>query len=99
MAAFDNTIQKMVTLAGVRMETGRVLANTVSGFTFNVATKLKKVLYGFGVMEGDGLIAYPTTGVVSSGQVSWTRVGPIGVNASFDAVDAEDYINYILFGY
>jgi hypothetical protein len=51
MAAFDNTIQKMVTLAGVRMEIGNAVSiASASGQTFTVATKLKKVLGGSGCM-------------------------------------------------
>lgn len=98
MAAFDNTIQKMVTLAGVRMEEGHNV--TIAGVpttanlskqTFTVATKLKKVLAGFGVMKTDGMVAIATVGAPSSGQVTFTRFAPVETSA--------DTVTYILFGY
>ena len=98
MAAFDNSIQKMVTLAGARMEQGAGV--TIAGVpttanlskqTFTVATKLKKVLGGFGVMVTDGIPALATTGTVSGGQVTFTRFAPVETSA--------DTISYILFGY
>ena len=92
MAAFDNTIQKMITLAGARLEEGSgVTIASVSGQTFTVATKLKKVLGGFGVMDTDGMLALATTGIVSNGQVVFTRKAPIATSA--------DTITYILFGF
>ena len=92
MAAFSTTLQKMVTLAGVRMEQGHgVTIASVSGQTFTVATKLKTVLGGFGVMVTDGMVALATTGNTSSGQVTFTRFAPIATSA--------DTITYVLFGY
>jgi len=92
MVAFNNTIQKMVTMAGVRMEEGSgVTIASVSGQTFTVATKMKKVLCGFGVMDTDGMLALATTGAPTNGQVTFTRKAPIATSA--------DTITYILFGY
>jgi hypothetical protein len=98
MAAFDNGKQKMVTMAGVRMEQGAGV--TIDGVpttanlskqTFTIATKLKKVLAGFGVMDTDGMAALATTGAPSNGQVTFTRFAPIETSA--------DTVSYILFGY
>lgn len=92
MAAFDNKIQKMVTLAGVRMEQGAgVTIDGVSGQTFTVATKFKKVLGGFGMMVTDGMVAIATAGAPSNGQVTFTRFAPI--------VTSADTLTYTLFGY
>jgi hypothetical protein len=92
MAGFDTTKQKMVTLAGARMEQGAgVTIASVSGQTFTVATKLKTVLGGFGVMVTDGMVALVTTGNTSSGQVTFTRFAPIATSA--------DTITYVIFGY
>lgn len=99
MAAFDNTIQKMVTLAGVRLETGNaVTIATASGQTFTIATKLKKVLFGHGVMLKDGILAKATIGAPTNGQVTFTRLGPISMASSTGNM-AADTIDYILFGY
>ena len=98
MAAFNNSIQKMVTMAGVRMEEGAGV--TIAGVpttanlskqTFTVATKLKKVVAGFGVMDTDGMLALASTGAPSNGQVTFTRFAPVETSA--------DTITYILFGY
>jgi hypothetical protein len=92
MAGFDTTKQKMVTLSGARMEQGAsVTIASVSGQTFTVATKLKTVLGGFGVMVTDGMVALVTTGNTSSGQVTFTRFAPIATSA--------DTITYVIFGY
>jgi hypothetical protein len=91
MAAFDNTKQKMVTLAGARMEEGAGVTIVGTGQAVTVASKLRKVLAGFGVMDTDGMVAVATTGIVSSGQVTFTRKAPIATEA--------DTITYILFGY
>lgn len=99
MAAFDNTIQKMVTLAGVRMEIGNAVTIAgASGQTFTIATKLKKVLFGHGVMLKDGMTAVATIGAPSSGQVTFTRRGPIS-KASSTGNAAPDTMDYVLFGY
>ena len=98
MAAFDNGIQKMVTLAGVRMEQGAGVTiagvpttDNLSKQTFTIATKLKKVLGGFGVMDTDGMVALATTGAPSAGQVTFTRFAPVATSA--------DTVTYTLFGY
>ena len=92
MASFDNTKQKMVTLAGVRMEIGSgVTIASVSGQTFTVATKLRKVVSEHGVMDTDGMTALASTGIVSSGQVTFTRKEPIATSA--------DTLTYELYGY
>ena len=98
MAAFDNIKQKMVTHAGVRMEEGAGVTiagvpttDNLSKQTFTVATKLKKVLAGFGMMDTDGMPAIATTGAPSSGQVTFTRFAPVETSA--------DTFTYILFGY
>jgi len=99
MAAFDNTIQKMVTLAGVRMEIGNAVSiASASGQTFTVATKMKKVLFGHGCMLKDGITAVATIGAPTNGQVTFTRRGPVS-DASGTGNSAADTIDYILFGY
>ncbi len=91
MAAFDNSIQKMVTMAGVRMEEGSGVTIIGTGQSITIATKLRKVLAGFGVMDTDGMVAVATAGAPSSGQVTFTRLAPIVTEA--------DTLTYILFGY
>ncbi len=92
MVAFNNTLQKMISLAGVRKEIGSgVTIASVSGQTFTVATKLKKVISGYGVMDTDGMPAIATTGIVSNGQVTFTRKAPIATSA--------DKITYELHGF
>lgn len=97
MAAFDNTKQKMITLAGVRKEIGAgvtiasVAALSAGGQTFTIATKLKKVLSGRGIMDTDGMTAIATAGTVSSGQVTFTRRAPVETSA--------DTLTYTLYGF
>ena len=92
MVAFDNTIQKMITLAGARKEIGAgVTIASVSGQTFTIATKLRKVISGSGAMDTDGMLAIATTGLVSNGQVTFTRFAPIETSA--------DTLTYDLYGY
>jgi hypothetical protein len=92
MAAFDNNKQHMVLLNGIRKELGSgVTIAGVSGQTFTVATKLRKIKSGMGVMETDGMNAIVTTGVVTGGQVTFTRLAPITTSA--------DTISYELHGY
>ena len=98
MAALDNSKQKMVTLAGCRMETGAGVTiagvpttDNLSKQTFTIATKLKKVLGGSGVMDTDGMVALATTGAPSAGQVTFTRFAPVETSA--------DTLTYTLFGY
>jgi hypothetical protein len=99
MAAFDTTKQIMVTLAGVMMECGNnVTIANVSGQTFTIATKLRKVLSGNGVMLKDGGVATASAGVTSGGQVTFTRRGPIS-KASGTGNAAPDTIDYRLYGY
>lgn len=99
MAAFDNTIQKMVTLAGVRMEIGNAVTIAgASGQTFTIATKFKKVLSGRGSMLKDGITAVATIGAPTNGQVTFTRRGPISMASSTGNM-AADTMDYTLFGY
>jgi len=92
MANFDREEQKMVSESGIRKELGSQIAIAgVSGQTFTVATKLKKVVSGFGVMDTDQINAVATKGIVSSGQATFTRYGPISTSA--------DTITYTLYGY
>lgn len=94
MANFDNTKQKMVGLSGVRMEIGSgvsIVSGQTNAQNFTVATKLRKVVSGFGVMDTDGMVAVATTGIVSSGQVVFRRKAPIVTDA--------DTITYELKGY
>jgi len=92
MASFDTTKQKLVHLSGAMHEFGAgVTIASVSGQTFTVATKLKKVISGHGVMDTDGMTASATTGIVSSGQVTFTRFAPIATSA--------DTLTYELYGY
>ena len=100
MAAFDNTIQKMVTLAGVRMEIGNAVSiASASGQTFTIATKLKKVLFGHGCMLKDGITAVATIGAPTNGQVTFTRRGPVSMASGTAVGDSADTIDYQLFGY
>jgi len=94
MAAFDRSLQRMVTLAGLRMEQGdsvTIVSGQTNAQNFTVATKLKKVLGGFGIMETDGMVALAANGIVSNGQVVFRRFAPIVTDA--------DTISYTLFGY
>jgi hypothetical protein len=92
MAAFDNNKQQMVPLNGIRQELGSgVTIANVSGQTFTVATKLRKVKSGMCMMETDGMVAIVTVGVVSDGQVTFTRLGPISTQA--------DTVSYTLYGF
>lgn len=92
MAKFDNNLQHMVPLNGIRQEMGsEVTIASVSGQTFTVATKLRKIKAGIGAMETDGMPAIVTVGPVTDGQVTFTRLAPITTQA--------DTISYTLFGY
>ena len=97
MANFDNVKQKMAPLSGIRLEVGNgvtiasVADMDAGGQTFTVATKLKKVLGGFGIMVTDGMVAIATAGIVSAGQVTFTRKAPVATSA--------DTITYQLFGF
>jgi hypothetical protein len=92
MAAFDNVKQKMVGLSGLKMETGAVATIAgVSSQVFTVATKLRKVVMGIGIMTTDGLPAHATVEVTSDGQAEFTRMGSISTSA--------DTISYVLYGH
>ena len=92
MAKFDNNLQRMVPLNGVRQELGgNVTIAGVSGQDFTVATKLRKVIGGVCTMDTDGMVAVVTTGVVSGGQVAMKRLGPITTSA--------DTVSYTLYGF
>lgn len=98
MAAFDNTKQKMVGMSGIRMETGAgvTIANVpttanLSKQTFTIATKLRKVISGSGLMDTDGIPALASTGLVSNGQVTFTRFAPVATSG--------DTLTYTLFGF
>lgn len=92
MAAFDNNKQRMVGLTGARLEVGGgVTISGVSGQTFTIATKLRRVIMGHGVMDTDGMTARATPGVVSGGLVTFRRYAAIETSA--------DTISYTLIGY
>lgn len=90
--AFDHDVQKILNQpgAGVGLEMGRVAAADVDGFTFTIATRFGRIVSGFGIMQGDGLVAYATAGAVSSGKATFTRVGSIETSA--------DVCDYMLCG-
>lgn len=92
MAAFDWTKQQKSQLPPnsiIEHGSGVTIAG-VSGQDFTVATKMKKVRAGFGMMDTDGILAKATVGNVSNGQVTFTRLGPISTSA--------DTFTYALFG-
>ena len=91
MANFDRDKQKGVGLSGLRMEVGTGVAiASVSGQSFTIATKLRKVRYGFGVMDTDAMACLATAGLTSNGQATFTRLGPITTSA--------DTATYTLYG-
>lgn len=97
MAAFDLAKQKMIGLVGARLEIGSgvtiasVAALSAGGQTFTIATKLRKVYSGSGVMDTDGMTAVATAGLTSNGQVTFTRRAPIETS--------DDTITYSLYGF
>ncbi len=92
MVAFDTGKQFYAHEHGHRKEFGSgVTIAGVSGQTFTVATKLRKVEAGHGVMDTDGMTAKASTGIVSNGQVTFTRRAPIETSA--------DTITYTLRGH
>lgn len=100
MAAFDWKIQKKISLSNVSAETGNDVTITgATGQTFTIATKFRKVLYGHGCMLKDGGTAVATIGAPSSGQVTFTRRGPVSMASGTAVGDKPDTIDYILFGY
>lgn len=93
MAAFDRDLQKSIGLSGARKEIGSgVTITAVSGQAqqFTVATKLRKVRAGFGIMDTDGMPCKATPGLTSNGQATFTRLGPIATSA--------DKVTYDLYG-
>ena len=93
MSAWDPTKQKRSHIPPVRIETGTVVADDVSGQTFTVATKFSKLIMGIGVMQADGLVAFATTGKLTAGtgKITFTRYGPI--------VTSADTIQYVAIGF
>jgi len=91
MAAFDNDLQRMTGLANIRKESGSGVTIVGTGQAFTIATKLRTVRSGFGVMDTDGMVAVATTGLVSNGQVTFTRLAPIATPA--------DTLTYELLGF
>ena len=92
MAAFNNFKQKMVPLVGLRMETGSgITIAGVSGQTLTIATKLRKVISGFGFSDTDGLVCIVSPGLTSGGQATFKRIGNIETSA--------DTLSYQLFGH
>ena len=83
MVAFSWTKQQKYQLPpnSVGEDGSGVTIASVSGQTFTIATKLKKVRSGFGTMDTDGIPAKATVGQVSNGQVTFTRQGPISTSA------------------
>jgi len=89
--AWDSTVQRRAPLPPMRIETGRVTIADVSGQTFTVSSKFSRVFMGMGILEGDGMPAFATTGSVSGGTVTFTRLGAIATET--------DVISYSLLGY
>ncbi len=92
MAKFDWTKQQKSYLPpNTMIEHGSgVTIAGVDDQDFTIATKIKKVTAGFGMMDTDGINAKATVGNVSNGQVTFTRRGPISTSA--------DTITYSLYG-
>ena len=86
--AFNTAIQKILKLAGLYLEVGR-LNFTTTATTIEVPTKLRtKITCGFGVtQDGTGV---SQDGVITDGCVTFTR--PSGGTSGA-------YFNYILLGY
>lgn len=86
--AFNTAIQKILKLAGLYLEVGK-LNFTTNSTTIEVPTKIRtKILCGFGVtQDGTGV---SQDGVITSGCVTFTR--PSGGTSGA-------YFNYILLGY
>lgn len=95
MAAFDNNKQKRSKMHHLMMETGSKV--TIAGVqdpltqALTVATKLQKIISGFGFTDTDGLVCIVTPGLPSGGQVAFKRLGAIETN--------DDTISYTLFGF
>jgi hypothetical protein len=101
MAAYDFTKQRIIPMSGMRIEYGNAVAIAgVSGQDFTIATKLGKVLGGYAMMLKDGCMAYPTTGQVSGGQVTMTRIGFISkADGTAGTNLGVDTCNVMLFGH
>lgn len=92
MAAFDNIKQRRSKMHHLMMETGSLVTIAgVSGQALTVATKLQKIVSGFGFTDTDGLVCIVTPGLPSGGQVTFKRIGAIETSA--------DTISYTLFGH
>lgn len=93
MAAFNWTNQQKAQLPPNSVtEFGVATAQDVSSQTFNIPTKMKKIMGGLGIMVTDGLPARVTTPgtITSTGLVGWTRIGSISTSA--------DTMQYIMVG-
>jgi len=86
--AFNTVVQKILKLAGLYLEVGK-LSFTTSSLTIEVPTKIRtKIICGFGVtQDGTGV---SQDAVITSGCVTFTR--PSGGTSGA-------YFNYVLFGY
>jgi hypothetical protein len=91
MAAFDNDKQRMTGLANLRKETGSGVTIIGTGQAFTIATKLRTVRSGTGIMDTDGMVAVATTGLITNGQVTFTRLAPIATPG--------DTLTYDLYGF
>lgn len=91
-AAFNWTNQQKAQLPpNSVIEFGVATAQDVSGQTFNIPTKMKKIMMGLGITVTDGLPARLTTpGIVSGGLAGWTRIGNITTSA--------DTMQYVMIG-
>lgn len=90
MAAFDRDKQKGISLSGSRQEVGTGVVIIGTGQSFTIATKLRKVRYGFGIMDTDAMTCLATAGLTSNGQATFTRLAPIATEA--------DTCTYVLYG-
>lgn len=93
MANFDPTQQHKYKVVGLSRTSGEgVTINDVSGQTFTVPCKMKKILGGIGVMDTDGIPVRATPNSDNTeGKVTFTRLAPISTSA--------DTITYELWGY
>lgn len=86
--AFNTVVQKILKLAGLYLEVGK-LSFTTSGLTIEVPTKIRtKIICGFGVtQDGTGV---SQDAAITAGCVTFTR--PSGGTSGA-------YFNYVLLGY
>lgn len=101
MANYDFTKQRIVPMSGMRFEVHNAVTMAgVSGQDFTIASKLGKVIGGFGMMLKDGIMCYPTIGQVSSGQVTMTRLGNVSkADGTAGTATGVDTCTAVLFGY